>query len=181
MLRVLDTARAVSELSPVHIMIFIPIRCSVAIASGVVDLTGSAMAMAPSNTLPSVTQVTVFPCFCRSCAWFRSSLRRAIPLFCRYALFPTLIVSPRTSACAPAPGWLSKSVFSGISISRFSDSLTMALASGCSECLPMAATNWSSLKLSIPVALNISTTWGCPSVNVPVLSFMRWVIFPSSR
>ena len=81
---------------------------------------------------------------------------------------PSKIASESMVARAPCPSTFVKPL--AISAEAEPARLRIACANGCSENFSTAAAVASSLASLTPAAATISTTSGCPRVNVPVLS-----------
>ena len=126
------TASAVARLSPVHMMIFNPISCSVRIAAALDSLIGSAMARIPASSVPTPTQTTVLAFSRNASARCSQSLAMAIPCSDRKEDFPILTTFPSTLPVTPPAVMDSKLVTGKSSMLDSFAASTTARASGCS-------------------------------------------------
>ena len=163
------TAIAVVRLSPVSMTMAMPSAFSASSACAALSFTGSAMAMMPA-TLPSMaTKIAVAPsprsvsaCGSSDCVAMSSSPRnRALPSTTRRR---------STMPIAPLPTGESKPRTAASSIFRSAAASTTALPSGCSLPRSTLAASRSTSVSSKPSATLTATTFGLPSVSVPVLS-----------
>ena len=163
------TARAVRSLSPVAMTILRPSRCSARIASSVVSLSGSATATSPAKAPPTAMYITVSPASRRPRA-ASSRLATSIPRLSIMRALPRASVLPATSPLTPAPVTASKFSAAASVRPRSSAPRTIASARGCSEPRSREAVSCRSSLSSKPCSGSMPTSFGLPSVSVPVLS-----------
>jgi hypothetical protein len=96
-----------------------------------------------------------------------------MPSSARNAALPITTRQPSTVPIAPLPLGASKSRTGASSILRSWTAFTMAVASGCSLARSTLAAKRSTVGSSKPSAGTTATTFGLPSVRVPVLSTTR--------
>ena len=137
---------------------------------------GSATPMRPAGFPSTATNMTVWPCDRPSCAL---AIRSALLAPSLSIIFSLPMATRRFSAVAstPSPVTEPKSVAASKTSFRSLAPATIAAASGCSLAISIAATNESILSASKPASGSTDTSFGLPSVRVPVLSTTMVSIF----
>ena len=172
-------AFAVRSLSPVAMMMRNPSIRNALSASRVVSLTGSATLTSPATASSSTTNITVSPASLRALA-FTARSPPSNPMSEIRARLPRATDLPSTFPFTPLPVTASKSVASVMLTFRSTVPRTIASASGCSEPRSSDAASLSTSASSWPTSGRTATSFGLPSVSVPVLSTMSVSTFSNS-
>ncbi len=173
------TARAVRSLSPVAMTTRNPCWCSALSASGVVSLTGSATDTRPTMSDSTTTNITVSPASRRLLA-VSDSLPPSSPRSATSLVLPSATALPSTMPFTPLPVMASNASALARATPRSSAPATIASASGCSEPRSRLAARRSTSASSWPDSGRTATSFGLPTVSVPVLSTIS-VSTPANR
>ena len=172
------TDTAVATLSPVIITTCTPSAASMRRASGVDCLIGSASPSKPARRPSRATYITVCPSS-RSAAPRSASADVPMPRSVINASLPTATARPPTLPVIPLPVWEAKLSDAGTECPFSIAPATIAAASGCSLDFSKAAASARKLSASPPEfapmasgpsTASTETSFGRPSVSVPVLS-----------
>ena len=127
------------------------------------------MARSPASSWSIATKTTVAPSLRNVLAWFCSASAATPSSVKKFSLPSATRFSP-TVPRIPLPAGALKSVIGRASILRSAAAATIAAANGCSLARSTLAASWRRVRSSNPCAGVIATTFGLPSVSVPVLS-----------